>query len=272
MEMSSEKQQLPKPKRRWFQLRLRTLLALVTLASVPLSWVGWELDQRRREKVVIAWVEEMGGRVSFEAKINSGFKTNWWKTATDTLFGKRVHSFILGDEVTDLSPLAGLKNLNELSFSETEVSDLTPLADMKNLKYLDFCLTEVSDLSPLAGLKNLQCLSLYSTPVSDLTPLSELKNLKVLDLRHTEVSDLTLLAGLENLEQLSLNQTEVSDLSPLASLQNLKLLYLQKIEVSDLSPLAQLKNLWELNLIGTKVTEEQIDKLKLALPNCKISR
>ena len=37
MEMSSEKQQLPKPKRRWFQLRLRTLLVLVTLVCIALS-------------------------------------------------------------------------------------------------------------------------------------------------------------------------------------------------------------------------------------------
>ena len=35
-----KKQQLPKPKRRWFQLRLRTLLVLVTLASGVSSRVG----------------------------------------------------------------------------------------------------------------------------------------------------------------------------------------------------------------------------------------
>jgi predicted negative regulator of RcsB-dependent stress response len=59
MEMSLEEKQLPKPKRRWFQLRLRTLLVLVTLASGAFGWVAWELDQRRREKVAIVWVEKM---------------------------------------------------------------------------------------------------------------------------------------------------------------------------------------------------------------------
>ena len=73
MEMSSEKQQLPKPKRRWFQLRLRTLLVLVTLASGAFGWVGWELDQRRREKVAIAWVEKMGGEVTFGSVEKDGF-------------------------------------------------------------------------------------------------------------------------------------------------------------------------------------------------------
>ena len=79
-------------------------------------------------------------------------------------------------------------------------------------------------------------------------------------------------ASLKNLEVLRLDETKVHDLSPLAGLENLQRLNLSETEVSDLSPLAQLKNLWLLNLIGTKVTEEQIDKLKLALPNCKISR
>ena len=62
--MSSEKQELPKPKRRRFQLRLRTLLVLVTLASGAFGWVGWELEQRRGEKVAIAWVEKLGGKIS----------------------------------------------------------------------------------------------------------------------------------------------------------------------------------------------------------------
>ena len=49
-------------------------------------------------------------------------------------------------------------------------------------------------------------------------------------------------------------------------------LNLNGTEVSDLTPLAGMKRLERLFLEGTKVTEEQIDKLKLALPNCKISR
>ena len=75
---------------------------------------------------------------------------------------------------------------------------------------------------------------------------------------------------MKNLEELYLIRTEVSDLSPLAELKNLRSFSLDRNEVSDLSPLAGMENLEELRLEGTKVTEEQIDKLKLALPNCKI--
>ena len=134
MEMSSEEKQLPKPKRRRFQLRLRSLLVLVTLASVAFGWVGWELDQRRREKPVIAWVDKMGGVVLFEADPSSGFETSWWKKTNDTLFGESVLVLSIdGTELRDLSPLAELKNLGQLVLSGTKVSDLSPLAGLKPL-------------------------------------------------------------------------------------------------------------------------------------------
>ena len=48
------------PQRRWFQLRLRTLLVLVTLVSMLLGWISWEQERRRQEQTTIAWVEEVG--------------------------------------------------------------------------------------------------------------------------------------------------------------------------------------------------------------------
>jgi hypothetical protein len=66
LDKTSLKEKLaPEPKRRWFQFRLRTLLVLVLLASGVFRWAGWELDQRRKEKKTIAWVEGMSGYVYF---------------------------------------------------------------------------------------------------------------------------------------------------------------------------------------------------------------
>ena len=73
-------------------------------------------------------------------------------------------------------------------------------------------------------------------------------------------------------EWLYLGETEVSDLSPLAGLTNLEEIWLNDTQVSDLSLLAGLENLRRLSIEGTNVTEEQIEQLQLALPNCKISR
>ncbi len=84
-----------------------------------------------------------------------------------------------------------------------------------------------------------------------------------------ETSDLSPLAELMNLERLYIRNTQLSDLSPLAELQNLELLDLNGTLVSDLSPLAELKNLGSLDC-NTKVSEEQVEELRLALPNCDI--
>ena len=77
---------------------------------------------------------------------------------------------------------------------------------------------------------------------------------------------------LKNLKWLYLINTQVSDLSPLAELKNLKVLHLiNNTQVSDLSSLAELKNLLQLDLRNTLVSDEQLQRLQQALPNCDIS-
>lgn len=147
-------------RRRWYQFRLRTLLIFMTLCAFPFAWVSSELAQRRREKPVIKWVEEMGGRINEPSLLGQVEKT-WWRERTDEWFGTSVRRVILpGALVNDLSPLAGLKNLKDLDVWGTQVSDLTPLAGLKNLEKLDISNTPVSDLTPLVGLKKLKTLYL----------------------------------------------------------------------------------------------------------------
>ena len=44
----------------------------------------------------------------------------------------------------DLSPLAGLSTLQELSLSRTDVTDLSPLAGLRNLEWLHLVGTSVT--------------------------------------------------------------------------------------------------------------------------------
>jgi Leucine-rich repeat (LRR) protein len=122
--------------RRWFRFRLRTLLVMVTLVSVPLGWVGWELDQRRREKATIAWVEEMGGTVRFPSYFSYDARS-WWEKTKDTWFGEKVRAVLLRNtQVIELTHLAEFKQLEYLALSDTQVNDLSPLAVLKNLETL----------------------------------------------------------------------------------------------------------------------------------------
>ena len=133
-------------RRRWFRFRLRTLLVMVTLISVLLGWVdsvSWELDQRQRENSTISWVYGMGGGINLRSRND---ERSWWGKTKDGLFGERVQ-------------VVRIRN--------TQVSDLSPIAELKNLQYLDLNNTKLTDLSPLTELKNLSEFVLVDSHVSD---------------------------------------------------------------------------------------------------------
>ena len=77
-------------------------------------------------------------------------------------------------EVSDVSALAQLSNLQQLNLSSTQVSDVSALAQLSNLQQLDLSRTQVSDVSALAQLSNLQELYLSSTQVSDVSALRKM--------------------------------------------------------------------------------------------------
>lgn len=119
--------------------------------------------------------------------------------------------FLGPGDLDDLSPIAGLKNLETLGASINQVSDLTPIAGLTKLDRLDLGRTKVKDLSPLKGLTRVTELMLDSTPVEDLSPL----------------------AGMKDLEKLSINKTQVKDVSPLAGLKKLKFLYVAETPADE---------------------------------------
>ena len=99
----------------------------------------------------------------------------WAQDAVDVKCGVK--------DVTDLSPLAGMKSLQWLGLANTQVSDLKPLAELTTLKGIILSNTQVTDLTPLAGLPALERLTLEETGVTDLTPLAGLMALENLFVR-----------------------------------------------------------------------------------------
>ena len=157
--------------------------------------------------------------------------------------------------VSDLTPLAGLTNLTRLSLGDNSIADLMPLAGLANLTRLSLGDNSIADLTPLAGLTNLTDLWLWDNGFSDLTPLAGLTNLTGLWLDDNSISDLTPLAGLTSLTDLTLTNTSISDLTPLAGLTSLTWLGLDDNSISDLTPLASLTNLTGLSLSNTSISD-----------------
>jgi Leucine-rich repeat (LRR) protein len=189
-------------------------------------------------------------------------------TADDLLAVRSIG--LNGADVSDVSPLALLPNLQTVSLSNTQISDISPIGNLWNLRALYLTGTRVGDISPLANLLKLQALELARTQVNDVSPLANLKELRALELSGTQVSDVLPLADLQNLVRLDLAGTRVADISPLANLENLISLDLRNTEVADVLPLKNLPNLYEVKLRCTRVSPEGIVRLRGLRPALNI--
>ena len=160
----------PKPRRRWRQFSLRTLFVLLTVACVGLAWLGRKAYRAWEQNEAVEWVWEMGGSVSYDDEFDEDevpslvsvvqlLATPYFQEASDV----DMH----GRQVKDVTALAKLESLHNLSLDNTNVSNLTPLAELTSLERLSLNNTHVSDLTPLAELTSLQELSLRNTPVSE---------------------------------------------------------------------------------------------------------
>ena len=105
---------------------------------------------------------------------------------------KRIHLGDFDGLPFDLSVLAGLTNLEEISMHDADISDLTPLAGLTRLRELFMANSGISDISALAGLTELTRIDLANNEISDISPLAGLTNLRWVILRENQIADLAL--------------------------------------------------------------------------------
>jgi Leucine-rich repeat (LRR) protein len=137
---------------------------------------------------------------------------------------------------------------------------------------------EDDDLSPLARLRFLEVLRTrwtnpHATPVrlpADLAPLAALTRLRVLELPGWEIDDLGPLARLAALEELDVRGTRVRDLDPLSGLPRLRRLVLDRCPVRDLSPLLGMDSLEVVSVRETRVTADEAERLRQAVPGVEV--
>ena len=160
-----------------------------------------------------------------------------------------------GNQVSDISPLAGLINLRELWLGHNPVSDLSPLRGLNNLTRLEIHNTQISDLSPIAGLISLQRLGVSHTNVSDLSPIAGLINIERLDFHDDSISDISPLAQLINLKEFNTWGNPIADISPIAQLSKLEVVNICDGDLPDLTPLTGLTGLKELYLANDRISD-----------------
>jgi Leucine-rich repeat (LRR) protein len=169
--------------------------------------------------------------------------------------------------ITDLSGIENLINLQTLTVDLSQIKDISPLKELNNLKTLYLRGKQISDISTLNVLTNLQSLDISATAVTDITPLKELTNLQSLSLSNNTISDISALNGLTNLQELDLYNNQINDVNALKGLVNLQYLILSNNQISNIDALKGLTNLKTLYLAGNNVSDSNKQVLQNSIPN-----
>lgn len=284
----------PKQTRRWRQFSLRSLLALVLVASVALSWLGVGLRRARQQRHAIDRLRQLRARVYYDYEYAGEGKwvhdaelpgPAWLRELLGEDFFIRPRLIGLGGSNIDDSSMPCFECLTELrslDLVETRITDagLMHLSGLTKLEELLLWGNDIGDagLAHLESLKDLKRLSLSDTRMTDagLAHLAGLTKLQWLCLCENRISDAGLihLKRLTDLRTLTLDDTLVTDdgLIHLRGLRSLETLWLNRTKVTDagLVHLKPLKGLVDLDLIGTRVTRQGASALQDALPNTNI--
>jgi Leucine-rich repeat (LRR) protein len=96
-----------------------------------------------------------------------------------------------GTNISDISALASLIQLQDLDLTSNKITNISALEDLTQLQKLDLDSNKASNISALTGLINLQYLSVIGNNISNIPDLSGLTNLKFLAMEVNKISDIS---------------------------------------------------------------------------------
>lgn len=140
------------------------------------------------------------------------------------------------NQLTSLTPIAGLTQLTRLQAGGNHITNGDPLKNMVNMQDLDLNNNDLSDGDFVAGMKSIESLDLSSNNIRSISGAEGLTNLKNLYLQGSRMNDISNFSGLTQLVQLNLADNGISDLSVLSGMRNLTSVYLDRQDV-QINPL-----------------------------------
>ena len=204
-----------KPRRCWFQYSLRSLLLLMFLASLGMSWFAVLAKRARAQKQAVEEIRKLGGQVVYDYEVQAGNTGTFPAVAPGPVwlrsrlgvdfFATPVSVGFYSPSVTDdgLKPLEQLTKLRALVLCQPHVTDagLKHLKELRQLEMLHLFDMPVTDagLEQIKALTKLQRLNLDLTQITDagLQSLKGLTELRLLELRSTKVTG----QGVKRLQQ-----------------------------------------------------------------------
>lgn len=236
MDAAEPQPQVPLRKGRWYQYGLRTLLTLMFLASVGMSWVAVRMRSATREEEAVRALSQCDGFVHYAPLWSSSPRPQGHFPGPVWLRRLLGNGFFVQVVSVDLDQDAGLPYLGNFP-------QLRSLWLGYHGRICGGTEPYFEQLRQQSGITD-----------ASLQSLHRLKQLESLHLELSRISDngLVHLKGLTELETLGLAQTRIGDAG-----------------LVHLTGLAQLR---QLNLSSTRVTDQGVEQLQRALPNCKITR
>ena len=173
MSMTKPQPAAPKPKLRWFQFSLRSMLIFVTLCAIVCSWIATKMqnvkqqwEQLKPQREALRRIEHAGGLLSVEL---SEPPLDWLQSLfVDGPYGVTSVDW-KGPKVTDagLENLEGLSRLRKLRLCGANITDsgLESLHGLKQLQEVHLLCPQVT----AGGVKQLQealpnCKILWTPP------------------------------------------------------------------------------------------------------------
>lgn len=110
--------------------------------------------------------------------------------------------------------------LSHLGLNYCGISDITPLAECKSIEDLNLSHNIISDISPLRTISSLYYLTLRYNQITDISPLRDLRWIYYINVRHNQISDISELSRMKskNISRLFLGHNPINDYSPACQL------------------------------------------------------
>lgn len=284
--------------RRRCQFRLRTLLILICLTSLPFAWLAARMDEARAQRRAVEYFQQRDVKIEYDYQWDEEdqrvidpepWGPSWLRdlmgldfVASATHLYARYRDPVeyyrhadLADR--DLIYLQDLPQLEELDLSGMPVTDesMKHVGRLTKLRWCNLAVTKISDagLAELVELDQLEFLDLRGTPIGDagLIHLQQLPRLWELRLVSPNITagGLHHLKEIPSLRELWVNSEQMTDawLEVLAEMDKLTILYM-RVRSSELTPPSQQNGTRPTN--GAGVTEAGMEKLRLALSECDV--
>ena len=164
--------------------------------------------------------------------------------------------------ITDLSDLAQMVNLEELALCNQKIEDISGLKELP-LKKLYLSKNMITDFSVLLNLIDLDTLCIMENPAENLSVIGECTGILRLNIQGMNLTDIDFLKNL-SLDYLDMSNVEVENniFEPLIEMKKLDTLYMCDVNEAAAETLSQMSTLKALFMWGDSTILENLKPLK----------